>query len=90
MSAAHVKVLNRLLEESLEFREFTAKLSCERVLTYELSDSPGGETVYWTVRTGPHGTQFSLGPPDRVPDVIVRARWSGMVRAAQASRLGER
>ena len=90
MSAAHVEVLNRLLGESLEFREFSAKLSCERVLTYELSDGPGGETVYWTVRTGPQGTRFSLGPPDRAPDVLMRARWSGMMRAARASRLGER
>jgi hypothetical protein len=90
MSAAHVELLNRLLGESLEFREFTAKLSCERVLTYQLSDGPGGETVYWTVRTGPQGTRFSLRPPDRTPDVIMRARWPGMIRAARASRLGER
>ncbi len=90
MSAAHVELLNRLLGESLEFREFTAKLSCERVLTYQLSDGPGGETVHWTVRTGPRGTWFSLGPPDRTPDVIVSARWPGMIRAARASRRGER
>ena len=90
MSTAHVEVVNRLLEESLEFREFTAKLSSERVLTYELSDGPSGETVYWTVRTGPQGARFSLGPPDRAPDVILRARWSRMMRAARASPRGER
>lgn len=89
MSTAHVRAMNEVLGQSTELQALTAKLPREMSLTYELRDGPGGETVYWTLRTGPDGTAFGLSKPDWPPDVTIRVAWVEMIRAARAGRKGE-
>jgi len=89
MSAAHVRAMNQVVRQSTELQALTAKLPREVALTYELHEAPAGETVYWTLRTGPGGTEFSLSKPDRPPDVTIRATWVEVIRAARAGRKAE-
>lgn len=89
MSAAHIQAMNQVLGQSAELQALTAKLPREMSLAYELREGPGGETVYWTLRTGPNGTEFSLSRPDRPPDITIRAAWVEMIRAAKAGRKRE-
>jgi hypothetical protein len=89
MSQEHVDRMNEILRGVPEVQEAAAGLGTERVLAYELSDGPDGDTVWWTVTVGPaSGFRFGLDPPAAAPDVVLRADWKQMIRATAASKSG--
>ena len=89
MSSVHVEAMNQALRQSVEFQSVAATLPRQMALTYELHDGPQGQTIHWTLRAGPEGTEFSLSRPDRASDIYIRADWVDMIRAAVATRRGE-
>ena len=89
MSSAHVEAMNQALRQSVEFQSVAATLPRQMALTYELQDGPQGQTIHWTFRTGPEGTEFSLMRPEQPSDIRIRADWAEMIRAAIATRRGE-
>ncbi len=88
MSNEHIDLMNNLLAASPDIRSAISKLQQETIVTYELSNGPDGQTVYWTSSYAPDEFRLSLAPPSRPADITHRADWAQMVRAAKANREG--
>ena len=87
MSQQHLDLMNALLRNADLVKETCASLSARRVVRYDLTGGPGGQTVHWTV-TLDDTVQFSLDRPSD-PDVVLSGDWSRMVRASQAAQAGD-
>jgi len=89
MSVEHVAAMNGLLAGSPEVREMCARLARDYLVTYLLSDGPGGEPVAWRMELERlHGVRVALGLASQPADVTIRGDYAAMVRAAQAARAG--
>ena len=86
MSQHHVDMMNALLAGAGAVQEMCASLGGRRVLTYDLTGGPDGDTVHWTM-TLEDTVQFSLDRPSH-PDVIFTGDWSRMIRATRGAQAG--
>lgn len=88
MSADHIATMNALLRDAPTVRAACARLGQPRVLSYYLTDGPGGEPVHWTVTFG-ETVQFSLAEAS-TSDVRFVGDWTRMIQAARASQNGDK
>lgn len=86
MSAAHVAAMNAILADSATVKAACAQLDGPRVLSFALTDGPGGETVHWAISFR-ETVRFDLAE-EPAPDVRIIADWARMIRASQAAREG--
>jgi hypothetical protein len=86
MSQQHVDLMNALLKDADAVKEMCASLEARRVLTYDLTGGPDGDTVHWTM-TIEATVQFSLDRPSHA-DVVLTGDWSRMIRASRGAQTG--
>ena len=90
MSQQHVDEVNAILRGVPKVLAAASALASERMLVYELGEGPHGHTIYWVYEAGPRtGVHFSLGRPQRSPDVLVKCDWAEMVRSSRNEREGK-
>ena len=86
MSAEHVAAMNAVLAADGTVRAACAALAKQVTIAYELSDGPGGTTVYWSIAFA-ETVRFGLEPT--AADLVLRGDWARMVHAAKANRQGQ-
>jgi hypothetical protein len=86
MSPEHVATMNAILDTDAAVRKACAELEKPLTMGYELSDGPGGETVYWSM-TFTDTVRFGLEKTDA--DLLFTGDWANMIRATMSSRQGK-